>query len=163
MSAIISAGFVWDEPAGVSHASDAGKYKAVQPEGLMAKTPIILCVDDYMPNLVSLEAVLEDTRWQLALVQSGQAVLNMLAAGDVSMLIMGLRFQDMDGLDLLDAISKKPTLSKLPIIVLSAARRDEEVERRFYEKGALDYLRRPLDPFILRAKVEFLLKDSAGA
>lgn len=124
----------------------------------MAKTPIILCVDDYMPNLVSLEAVLEDTRWQLALVQSGQAVLNTLAAGGVAVLIMGLRFQDMEGLELLDAIRKESALDRLPIIALSAARKDEEVERGFYEKGVLDYLRRPLDPFVLRSKVEFLLK-----
>jgi two-component system sensor histidine kinase/response regulator len=118
----------------------------------------ILCVDGYMPNLIALEAVLEQPDWKLVLVQSGAEALSVMADEEVVMLLVGVQLADMDGFNLLKQLREDSKWSRLPVLFLSAAGEDPVAVRRGYELGIADFLHRPLDPYVLRAKVEFLLR-----
>jgi CheY-like chemotaxis protein len=60
---------------------------------------------------------------------------------------------DMDGFETARHIKNRPRTRQIPIIFLTAADRDARLAVRGYAVGAVDYLTKPLDPWILRAKV----------
>lgn len=118
----------------------------------------ILLVDDYPPNLISLEAVLENPGWALLRAASGAEALDILGKQDVSLLLLDVQMPGMDGFEVADIVRKNNQLQYLPVIFLSAVHRDDPSILRGYELGAVDYLCKPLNPAILKAKVHFFMK-----
>lgn len=118
----------------------------------------LLMVDDYAPNLISLEAVLESADWTLVKAQSGVEALEILGKQDISLVLLDVQMPDMDGFEVMKVINKNNQLQCLPVIFLSAVHRDDKSILKGYELGAVDYLCKPLNPVILKAKVEFFMK-----
>lgn len=124
----------------------------------MAISQSILLVDDYTPNLISLEAVLENPAWTLLRASSGIEALEILGKQDVSLVLLDVQMPEMDGFEVADMIRKNKQLQCLPLIFLSAVHRDDPSILRGYELGCVDYLCKPLNPVILKAKVDFFMK-----
>ncbi len=124
----------------------------------MAIQQSILMVDDYTPNLISLEAVLDQGAWTLLKASSGIEALEILAEKDISLILLDVQMPGMDGYELADMISKNKKLQHMPVIFLSAVHCDDKSVLRGYELGGVDYLCKPLNPLILKAKVDFFMK-----
>ena len=118
----------------------------------------LLIVDDYAPNLISLEAVLESPDWTLVKAQSGAEALEILAKQEVSLVLLDVQMPGMDGFEVINVMNQNKQLDGLPVIFLSAVHRDDKSILRGYELGAVDYLCKPLNPIILRSKVDFFMK-----
>jgi len=117
------------------------------------QTTKILLVDDQPANLAVLEAILADLGQALVAVTSGEAALREVLAHDFAVVLLDVRMPTMNGFELAELIREHPRTHSLPIIFLTAGDADEFPLERAYALGAVDYLTKPFNPVVLRAKV----------
>jgi len=86
-------------------------------------------------------------------VDSGDAALKRLLMDDFAVILMDAQMPNMDGFETATRIKERERTRNVPIIFLTAADRDAELALRGYAAGAVDYLTKPLDPWVLRSKV----------
>jgi PAS domain S-box-containing protein len=113
----------------------------------------ILLVDDQPANLAVLEATLAALDAELVAVISGEAALREVLAHDFAVVLLDVRMPGMSGVELAELIRDHPRTRGLPIIFLTAGDPDELPVERAYALGAVDYLTKPFNPVVLRAKV----------
>jgi len=126
------------------------------PEGareLPPKTRILL-VDDRAENLTALEAILSSLDQELVPVRSGDAALKALLTGEFAVILLDVVMPGMDGFETAAHIKRRAKTRDIPIIFLTAASSEPGYAFRGYAAGAVDYIAKPFDPWVLRAKVE---------
>jgi PAS domain S-box-containing protein len=112
----------------------------------------ILLVDDQPANLAVLEATLGGLAEELVCVTSGEAALREVLARDFAVVLLDVRMPTMNGFELAELIRQHPRTQALPIIFLTAGDADEFPIERAYALGAVDYMTKPLNTTVLRAK-----------
>jgi CheY-like chemotaxis protein len=120
------------------------------PAGAVAKA---LLVDDRRENLIALEAILQGLPVEPVAVESGEAALKQLLVDDFAVILLDAQMPEMDGFETASHIKRRERTRQVPIIFLTAADRDAQLALRGYAAGAVDYLTKPFDPWVLRAKV----------
>jgi len=114
----------------------------------------ILLVDDREENLLALEAILGGLGHELLRATSGGQALKHLLVEDVSLILLDVQMPEMDGYETAAHIQSRPRTQDIPIIFLTAIDREAHQSYRGYAAGAVDFLAKPFDPWVLRAKVE---------
>lgn len=113
----------------------------------------ILLVDDREENLLALETILEDDRYNFVKARSGKEALKcLLEDQDFCLIIMDVVMPGMDGLETAELIYSREKLKNTPIIFLTAMDIEENIYKG-YQAGAVDYISKPVVPALLRAKV----------
>ena len=115
--------------------------------------PKVLLVDDRKDNLVALTAIMQGLAVEPVAVNSGTAALKALLMDDFAVILMDAQMPHMDGFETATRIKERERTRNVPIIFLTAVDRDQQLALRGYTAGAVDYLTKPLDPWVLRAKV----------
>jgi len=118
-----------------------------------ASAPRVLLVDDSPANLIALEAVLKPLGLDLVLARSGAEALEKAAGGCFAAVLLDVQMPEMDGFEVASRIRATEEGREVPIIFLTAIHRDERYARKGYETGAADYITKPYDADILRARV----------
>ena len=113
----------------------------------------ILMVDDRPENLLALEAILSVFDHELVRASSGDEALKALLTGDFAVILLDVAMPGMDGLETAAHIKGRERTRDVPIIFLTAVHPDAEHAFRGYSAGAVDYVSKPFDPWVLRAKV----------
>ncbi len=113
----------------------------------------ILLVDDRPENLLALEAVLSSLGQELVRATSGEQALKRLLHDDYAVILLDVRMPGMDGFETAQHIKRRERTKDIPIIFLTAEREEPHQAFRGYAAGAVDYLSKPFDPWVLRAKV----------
>jgi CheY-like chemotaxis protein len=116
-------------------------------------SPKVLLVDDRRDNLVALEAVLQGLPVETVAVDSGEEALKKLLTDDFAVILLDAQMPGMDGFETANHIKRRERTRLVPIIFLTAADRDMRLALRGYAAGAVDYLSKPVDPWVVRAKV----------
>jgi CheY-like chemotaxis protein len=119
----------------------------------MPQKAMILLVDDRAENLVALEAILSSLDQQLVLVRSGEEALKALLSEEFAVILLDVVMPGMDGFETAAHIKRRARTHDVPIIFLTAAGAEPDHAFRGYEAGAVDYIAKPFDPWVLRAKV----------
>lgn len=119
----------------------------------MAELVKVLLVDDQVRNLEALQAVLHPSGCRLITAQSADEALLALLHHDFAAIVLDIRMPGMDGLELARMIKGRRRTRNVPILFLTAHLLDDKDVLRGYQAGAVDYLTKPLDPEILRAKI----------
>lgn len=119
----------------------------------MAERAKALLVDDRRDNLVALEAILQGLPVRPVAVESGEAALKQLLVDDFAVILLDAQMPNMDGFETASHIKRRERTRHVPILFLTAADRDAQLALRGYAVGAVDYLTKPFDPWVLRAKV----------
>ncbi|HET9450573.1 MAG TPA: hybrid sensor histidine kinase/response regulator [Aggregicoccus sp.] len=114
----------------------------------------VLVVDDVPSNLFALRAVLEPLGQELVLAHSGDEALKHLLQGDFALIVMDVQMPGLDGLETAALIRARERTRHIPIIFVTALSREAAHVMKGYEQGAVDYLLKPVDPDILRSKVQ---------
>ena len=114
----------------------------------------ILLVDDREENLLALEAILGGLGHELLRATSGAEALKHLLIHDVSLILLDVQMPEMDGYETAAHIKGRTRTQDIPIIFLTAIDREAHQAYRGYAAGAVDFLAKPFDPWVLRAKVE---------
>jgi CheY-like chemotaxis protein len=120
--------------------------------------PRILLVDDRAENLTALEAILSSLNHVLVPVRSGDAALKALLTGEFAVILLDVVMPGMDGFETAAHIKRRAKTRDIPIIFLTAASSEPDYAFRGYAAGAVDYIAKPFDPWVLRAKVSIFVE-----
>jgi two-component system sensor histidine kinase/response regulator len=118
----------------------------------------ILMVDDEPANLVALEATLESLGQNLVKASSGKAALRHLLEDDFAVILLDVQMPEMNGIETAAAIRERERSRHIPVIFLTARLNTDDIMFKGYSAGAVDFLTKPLQPEILRAKVEVFVE-----
>ncbi|WP_217239915.1 two-component system response regulator [Streptomyces sp. AC555_RSS877] len=118
----------------------------------------ILLVDDMEDNLIALEAVLRSLNEPLFRARSGEEAMKALLRRRFALVLLDVRMPGMDGFETAANIKRLDQTKDVPIIFLTGAEDDSGYAFRGYATGAADYLTKPFDPWVLRAKVTVFLE-----
>ncbi|QJR11046.1 Sensor histidine kinase RcsC [Usitatibacter rugosus] len=113
-----------------------------------------LVVDDLDENLLALSALLRRDDVEVLTARSGPEALELLLAHDVALAFLDVQMPEMDGFELAELIRGSERTRDVPLIFVTAGGRDPYRLFKGYESGAVDFLYKPIDPFILRNKAE---------
>jgi len=113
----------------------------------------ILLVDDRPENLLALEAILSSLDQTLVRAASGEEALKALLSAEFAVILLDVQMPGMDGFETASHIKRRERTRDIPIIFLTAINREPQHAFRGYSAGAVDYLSKPFDPWVLRAKV----------
>lgn len=113
----------------------------------------ILLVDDRPENLTALEAVLDDPGYYLVKARSGKEALRYLLDLDFALILLDAQMPGMDGFETAQLIREREKNRDTPIFFVTAQLKDEMHISGGYKVKAMDYIVKPFDPEILRAKV----------
>lgn len=117
----------------------------------------ILLVDDMEDNLIALEAVLGSLNEPLVRARSGEEAMKALLRQRFAVVLLDIRMPGMDGFETAANIKRLDQTKDVPIIFLTGTDADAGYAFRGYATGAADYLTKPFDPWVLRAKVTVFL------
>ena len=117
------------------------------------REPAILLVDDHPANLMALRAVLDPLGYELVDARSGMEAIRLSESREFAVVLMDVQMPGLDGLETTSLLRNRRGSSLVPIIFITALDRDVNHARRGYERGAVDYIFKPVEPEILCAKV----------
>ena len=113
----------------------------------------ILLVDDKPNNLIALEAILAAPDYHLVSALSGASALEKMKVHDFAVILTDVMMPIMDGFEFAAQVKGSALWRDIPIIFLTAMASDVANVFRGYEVGAVDYLQKPLEPEVVKAKV----------
>lgn len=118
---------------------------------------VLLVVDDYPENLISMRALLARQDWQVVTASSGMEALSALLEFEVDLVLLDVQMPEMDGFEVARLMRGSQRTQLTPIIFLTANEQSDAAVLKGYASGAVDYLFKPFDPQILKPKVQALL------
>jgi len=118
----------------------------------------ILIVDDRPENLLAIEGVLERPELSIITATSGNKALGLVLEHNFALILLDVQMPEMDGFEVAELIRGSEKTRHIPIIFVTAISKEETHVFTGYEKGAVDYLFKPLDPQILRSKVNVFVE-----
>ncbi|MBA3664224.1 MAG: response regulator [Bacteroidetes bacterium] len=114
----------------------------------------ILLVDDKENNLLSMESIFERDGYELTRANSGkQALKVLLNEHDFTLILMDVEMPDINGFEAATMIYQRDKLQHIPIIFITAHSYGDENIFKGYKAGAVDYIYKPIQSELLRAKV----------
>ena len=116
------------------------------------QSSFVLVVDDVEMNRDMLCSLLEADGHKTAVAENGQLGLELIKTKPFDLVLLDVMMPEMDGYQVLEHLKSDPTLRDVPVIVLSALDEIGSVVRCI-QLGAEDYLPKPFDPVLLRARI----------
>lgn len=114
----------------------------------------ILIVDDDERNAFAAVQALSDLGHELVVAHSGEEALKRLFSEEFALILLDLHMPGMDGYETAALVRSRKRTAHTPIVFLTAIFRDEAHIFQAYTVGAVDVVFKPIDPFILKAKVQ---------
>lgn len=130
-------------------------FKIAQKE---SKKVRILLVDDKPENLFALEKMLQDDNREFLKATSGNVALKLALNNEVALIMLDVQMPEMDGFDVAKMLRSNPKTSQIPVLFVTAINKDDKYVLKGYELGAIDYLFKPLNIAITKAKVDTFIK-----
>jgi CheY-like chemotaxis protein len=118
----------------------------------------ILLVDDRPENLLALEAILSSLNQELVRADSGEEALKRLLTDEFAVILLDVQMPGLDGFETATHIKRREKTKDIPIIFLTAISNEPHHAFRGYAAGAVDYMAKPFDPWVLRAKVSVFIE-----
>lgn len=123
----------------------------------MTQKATILLVDDKPSNLVALDSLLSSEERTLLMAQSGEEALDIVTREEIDLILLDVQMPGMNGFEVAQKLKEDEETAEIPIIFASAERLDQASLLHGFEQGAVDYLLKPLNPEVTKAKVSVLL------
>ncbi|MEO7215257.1 response regulator [Mucilaginibacter sp.] len=122
-------------------------------------TPInILIVDDREENIVALEALLKRNDIRLFTTTSPNDALKIAWENHISIALVDVQMPEMDGFELVEMLKSNPRTRDIMVIFVTAISKESKYAVKGFGAGAVDYLYKPLDPYITSAKVDSFIQ-----
>src|SRR3954469_1604006 len=112
----------------------------------------VLVVDDDEHNLLAIRTVIEDIA-EVEVAASGEEALRHLLKGEFAVILLDVYMPGLDGYETARIIREREQTKRIPIVFLSAVNKEKEHLMRGYSMGAVDYVFKPVEPVVLRSKV----------
>ena len=118
----------------------------------------ILLVDDIDENLTALKRQLRKPDRIFFTAGSGEDALIILEKEDISLIILDIKMPGIDGWEVAEKMKSSDRLKNLPILFITAEYLSDEFIQKGFEIGAVDYITKPVEPFLLQCKVDVFLR-----
>lgn len=120
----------------------------------------ILIVDDREANLALLEALLESSGAAITRAMSGQEALDRMTEKNFMLVLLDVRMPGMTGFEVAEHMRNDTsgTMNNIPIIFITAEAADKQNVFKGYESGGVDFLTKPVDPYVLISKVNIFIE-----
>lgn len=122
------------------------------------KKALILIVDDRPENLLTLEHLLEDDDVGTVRAESGYEALDRTLDHDFALILLDVQMPGMDGYETAELLRGNKKTKHIPIVFVTAALKERDNIFRGYDSGAVDYMLKPLEPTVLKSKVNIFLE-----
>ncbi|MDB5283377.1 MAG: arcB [Bacteroidota bacterium] len=119
---------------------------------------VILIVDDKPANIYALQKLLDKKDRTFLEATNGKDALQMALNNNVDLIILDVQMPHMDGFEVASILKSKKRTQDIPIIFATAEKKEQKSILKGFEEGGTDYLSKPLDPEVTKAKVAVLLK-----
>lgn len=116
----------------------------------------ILIVDDVAADLESAVEVLKDS-YDITARDSGKKALALLQDMQPDLILLDVNMPDMNGYEVMEELKKDRKLNEIPVIFLTA-QCDQESEIKGLKMGAMDFVRKPFEPEIMRSRIDKILR-----
>src|SRR5688572_20197189 len=117
------------------------------------ETVDILLVDDTPENILALEGILSQPDYNLVRAQSGSEALKLVLKHDFAVILLDVLMPGMDGFETAKLVRARDKSKHIPILFLTAHGAELSLIYQGYSVGAVDYLIKPIDPDVVKAKV----------
>lgn len=124
----------------------------------MTSEATVLIIDDSQANIFSIESLLAKDDRRFLTASNGKDGLKMALANNVDLIILDVQMPDMDGFEVARVLKSNKRTRDIAIIFASAEKNERASIMKGLEGGAIDYLLKPLDPELTKAKVDVLLQ-----
>ena len=122
-------------------------------------TPLnILIVDDREENIIALEALLQRNDIRLFTTTSPNDALKIAWENNISIALVDVQMPEMDGFELVEMLKSNPRTKDILVIFVTAISKESKYAVKGFGAGAVDYLYKPLDPYITSAKVDAFIQ-----
>lgn len=118
----------------------------------------ILIIDDVSNNIYALENLLMTENRTFFKATSGDEGLKIAFSKHIDLIILDVQMPEMDGFEVASMLKSNKRTKDIPILFASAEYKEQKNILKGLEEGAIDYLFKPLDPEITKAKVGMLIK-----
>lgn len=118
----------------------------------------ILIVDDRPENIIALEALLQRDDVNVISTTLPNEALRLSWEMDISIALVDVQMPEMDGFELVEILKSNPRTKDILIIFVTAISTDTKYAVRGLNTGAVDYLYKPLNPFVTSAKVDSFIQ-----
>jgi PAS domain S-box-containing protein len=118
----------------------------------------ILVVDDKEENIVALEALLKRDDINILSTTSPNEALRIAWENPISVALVDVQMPDIDGFELVEMLKANPRTKDILIIFVTAISKEAKYAVKGFGTGAVDYLYKPLDPYITSAKVDAFIQ-----
>ena len=122
----------------------------------------VLIVDDTPANLVAMRRVLAKLDCEVIEAGSGNAALAACLEHEFALILLDVQMPDMDGFEVATLLAGTAETQRTPIIFVTAAFKDDLDRMTAYEVGAVDYIAKPINEFVLLSKVKIFLELHRG-
>ncbi|WP_457299319.1 adenylate/guanylate cyclase domain-containing protein [Phyllobacterium sp. P5_D12] len=143
----------------VTIAADLARSIAARVAPSSDETGRILVVDDTASNRDLLNRRLTRDGHLVTVASSGEEALRILETQEFDLALADILMPDMNGIELLSRLKSHERLREIPVIMISGLKDDDAIIRCI-EAGAEDYLHKPIDPVLLRARITACLERS---
>jgi CheY-like chemotaxis protein len=137
-----------------------GGTASARPEGAAATSaaelPTVLVVDDTPNNLTLARGLLQDS-CRVKVATSGAKALELCAAAAPDLILLDIMMPEMDGFEVCRRLKADPLTAHIPVIFLTALD-DAAKTVAGFELGAVDYVAKPIEPTVLKARVATALR-----
>ena len=116
----------------------------------------ILIIDDIAANLVLLGEVLSDLA-EVQFATSGAEALALVQQSQPDLILLDVMMPEMDGYAVCEVLKSGPASRAIPLIFVTA-KNDPQSESRALEAGAADFIRKPINRAVVRARVRLQLE-----
>lgn len=136
------------------HTTTLQNLAVEQNEETVKALPVnILIVDDRPENLLSLESVLEKDNRTIFTALSGNEALRIALEKEIALILLDVQMPEMDGFEVARLLAENSRTKDISIIFVTAISKDEKFTMQGYQEGAVDFLHKPLDVNVVKAKV----------
>lgn len=118
----------------------------------------ILIVDDIDGNLSALQRQLRKPDRIFIKATSGRDALEIMGKEDISLIILDIKMPTMDGWEVAIKMKADKRLKNIPVLFITAEYLSDEFIQRGFKIGAVDYITKPVEPFLLQCKVDVFLR-----
>jgi len=118
----------------------------------------ILLLDDREENLLSLKAILNRDDITIFATTSPNEALRIVWENDIAVALVDVQMPGMDGFEFAETLASNPKTKEILIVFVTAISKETTYVVRGLKTGAVDYLYKPLDPYITNAKVDALIR-----
>lgn len=118
----------------------------------------ILIVDDRPENIIALEALLQRSDINIITTTNPNEALRISWEMDIAIALVDVQMPEMDGFELVEILKSNPRTKEILIIFVTAISKETKYAVKGLNTGAVDYLYKPLDPFVTSAKVDSFIR-----